>query len=503
MRMRVPEKPVVPFPQGDSVTRRARKIRRPWLPLLAAMLFVQGCGLGWLYMKIGDSKRIAGLKMLSYDTQATRFKTAQKTFNTAIGYYKDSILYDEISNPEVYHRMGFTYLLLIPETTRDGKSYRSSARSYFIKGLKMLRRGYDQSGSARTAEMIQLENEVRQELQITDDIDGTTPVPDSEDSGELGHDDFFQFTDDNYARNHAGLGELAFLEAITNRAETSYKTALFHFKLAERASSRKGRKAGSRNLTAKILNFFNLEEITQDVPYIVEVAKVHNFMALSYRRQGNSKLEQDHFKMAKDALDQAKNDFPNDPRVYAEDARLSFYQRDYNKALSAIKKVLSETNFYADKREFIILQGQIYNEMREADEAQKAFQWVLDREPLAIEAILGRAMAAAIRKDRTSAMADVQTVRDEGGDEDPYLMRRIANVYLTLGDRLPASTILLKAYYIDKEDIELVFSLASLKYEMNESQEACDLFKKVLTINLTSDYARKAEEKLAELGCRR
>lgn len=485
------------------MTRRAHRIRRPWLPLLVAMLFVQGCGLGWLYMKIGDSKRIAGLKLLSFNTAANRFETAQKFFHTAIGYYNDSLLYDELSNPEVYHRAGFTYLLRIPQTQKESKEYRKAARKFFLNGLAKLRRQYDQAGSERTAEMIQLEQEVRQELQITGDIDGTTPVPDAEDSGEAVVDDFFQFADPNYARCHAGLGQLSFLEAITDRAEASYKTALFHFKLAERASGRGRKQAGARNLTAKILNFFNLEEITQDVPYIVEVAKVHNFMALSYRRQGKAKLEQDHFKMAKDALDQAKNEFADDPRVYAEDARLSFYQRDYNKALSAIKKVLSETDFYADKREFMILQGQIYNEMREADEAQKSFQWVLDREPLAIEAVLGRAMAAAIRKDRTSAMADIQAVKDEGGDEDPYLMRRIADVYLTLGDRLPAATVLLKAYYVDKEDIELVFRLASLKYEMNETQEACDLFKKVLTINLTSDYARKSEEKLSELGCRR
>lgn len=459
------------------------------------MLFVQGCGFGWLYMRIGDSKRIAGLKLLSFDTQANRFDRAQAAFHTALGYYQESILYDELSNPEVYHKQGFTNLMIVGETPYKQKKLRSAARKAFLNGLKKLRFLADQQRSNRTAEMLQAEAEVRQELGIKTDLLGLTPIPEGEE--ELA-DDFSVFQDADYARCHAGLGEITFLEAISSRDELGYKAALFHYMLADRTTPKRAR-GGKRSFTARVLDFFNLEEINSATPFIVEVAKVHNFMALRYRREGNSKLEQEHFRMAKEALDQAKNEYPDDSRVYAEDARLAFYQRDYQKAQSAIRKVLAETRFYADKREFKILQGQIFNEMKEADKAQVAFQWVLDHEPAAVPAIVGRGMAAAIRKDRIGALADIATIQEQA-KEDPFLMRQIADIHLELGDRIPAAAILLKAFYKDRNDIELVFKLGKLKYEMNEITEAKDLLKKVIEINPTSEHADEARQILARAG---
>lgn len=460
------------------------------------MLFVQGCGLGWLYMKIGDSKRISALKLLSFDTQASRFKTAQKGFQTGIGYYKDSILYDEVSNPEVYYKQGFTYLMLTPESRRDEREFKAAAQGAFLGGLNQIRQAYDREKSNKTAEMVRLEQEVRQELQITEDIPGDTAVPADDKAQEV--DDVSEFFDETYARLHAGLGQVAFLEAISQRQETSYKVALYHYKLAERASTRRGRKEGKRSMMAKLLNFFNLEEIVEEIPYVVEVAKIHNYMALAYRREGKTKLENYHFGLAKESLDTAKNDFAADTRVYAEDARLAFYQHDYNKALTSITKVLKETDFYADKREFLLLQGQIYNEMKKPDEALQAFQWILDREENAVEALLGRALAFGQKKDRNSAVADVTTILREA-EKDPYLLRKVADVYLVLGDRLSASNHLLKAYYIDQEDIELAFRLGKLKLELNELNQARDLLNKVININPASDYATKARELLAQL----
>jgi tetratricopeptide (TPR) repeat protein len=481
------------------IEKKPSRVRRPW-GLLALMFFIQGCGFGWLYMKVGDSKRIAALKLLSYDTKESRFLTAQKRFRTAIGYYKDSILYDEFSNPEVYYRRGFTYLMLTPADVYEDAENRRAARNSFLAGLDIIRGNYDREKGNQTSEMIQLEQDVRRELQVTQDIAGLTPVPkgDSKDSGD-DSDDYLDFSDENYARLHAGLGQVDFLEAVGNNKDTSYKVALFHFLLADRASKRRRRRSGKPSLKTRIMNFFNLEEIMEDIPYIVEVAKIHNFMALSFRRSGNSKLVSSHFGLAKEALEEAKSEYPNDSRVYAEEARLAFYQEDFEKALVDIKKVLSETDFYADKREFLLLKGQILNKMKnmkKVDEAIEAFQWVLDREPSAIEAMLGRAMSFALKGDRTSATADLAVVL-QGREKDPLMLQRVGDVYLTLGDRHSASASLLKAFYIDKDDIALVFKLGKVKVDLNETEDARDLLEKVIAMNSTSEWATEARKLLA------
>lgn len=484
---------MLPFSQVVDVSeKKTRRFRRPW-PLLALMLLVQGCGFGWLYMKIGDSKRIAALKLLSYDTQESRFVTAQKLFRTAIGYYKESILYDERSNPQVYYRQGFTYLMLTPADAYEDTQNRRAAAGAFLKGLDTIRRNFDEAKTGETSEMIQIEHDVRTELQIKSDIPGATPVPEGEE-GSI--EAIAEFTDENYARMHAGLGQSAFLDAVGKNAEDSYKLALYHFTLAHRTSSRRARRGKQGSLKNKVMNFFNLAEIMEDIPYIVEIAKVHNFMALTYRRQGRTKLVEDHFKRAKDALDEARSEFPGDPRVNAEAARLAFYQRDYNKALVAIEKVLAETDFYADKREFLILQGQIFNEMKKSDEALLAFQWVLDHEPGATQALLGLSRAYAHKGERTSATAGLTTVL-QGQEKDPHILRQVAEVYLALNDRQAAAKYLLDAYYIDRKDIELVFRLGELKLQLNETEAARDLLGKVISMNPTSEWAAKARDLLA------
>lgn len=465
------------------------------------MLFVQGCGLGWLYMKIGDSKRIAGLKVLSYSTALSRFETAQRSFKGAIEYYKDSILYDDASNPDVYPKLGLTYLMLVPADRYEDETLKGNARSAFISGLNILRRTMDAERSKRglVPAMIRLEQEVRAELQITDDIEGAAQVPPvkpGEPAAEV-DDSAADFFDEDYARLHAGLGQLTFLEAIQSRREKSYKVALFHYKLAERAG-KKGRKpTGAAGFMDKVADVFNLSEIVDRVPYVVEVAKVHNYLALSFRKKGNAKLQAYHFALAKEALDSAKETYPNDARVYAESARLAFYQGEFQKALTDIQKVLKETEFYADKREFTLLQGQIYNEMGKADEALQSFEWILEREERSIEAKLGRARAFAQKKDRNSSQADVTAVLSED-DKNPHLFREAGEVYRVLGDRSAASDMYLKAYYLDKDNIEVVFELGMLYREQGKKQEAADCFQKVVALNPLSDFAVKANELLKQ-----
>lgn len=469
-------------------------MRRPWL-LLLPLLFVQGCGLGWLYMKIGDSKRIAGLKALSYDTSVNRFENAQKAFKTAIGYYNDAILYDEIGIPSVYHKLGLTNLMLTPADRYEQYQITGAAKQAFLKGLAMIRKEADRAG--QTPLIVHLEQEVRQELQITADIDGTTPVTEEEDGGGAAEEDIFSiFQDENYAACHAGLGQMAFLDAVGTRDDKGYKVALFHFQLASRAGKKRRRKA-KKSFIDPLFDLLNLNEIVERVPYIVEVAKIHNFLALNYRKRGDAKLQDYHFGLAKEALNTALDDFPNDVRVYSERARLAFYQGEFKKALSDIEKVIEGTDFYADKREFMILQGQIYNEMDRPDDALQSFQWVLDREETATEALIGRSRAFALKKDRNGAQADLTSLLEKD-DENPRYFRQAGDVYRILGDRGAASEMYLKAYYLDKENIELVFELAKVYMELNQMQQAKDLFAKVIKINPTSEFATKARQFLKQ-----
>ncbi len=468
-------------------------MRRPWQALLlaAGMLCVQGCGFGWLYMKIGDSKRIAGVKMLSYDTRSNRFQVAQKAFLSAISYYKDAILYDDVTNPSVYHKLGFCYMMLSPGDRLELWEIRSDTFKSFLSGLDTIRKLADQR--KKTPAIVALEQEVRTELQLTEDVLGTTKFDENKEEG--GTNDS-AFTDEDYARCHAGLGQMAFLDAISQRSEKNYKVALFHFKLAERASKRRRKaESGGKTFLDSVMDFFNLQEIFEDIPYVVEVAKIHNYLGLAYRKRGETKLQNYHFQLARENLDQALEQFPNDVRVLSERARLSFYQGEFEKALSDIEKVVRETEFYADKREFMLLMGEIYNEMGRYDDALQAFQWILDREEFAQEPLIGRARAFAAKKDRNSASADLATLM-KGEEKNPFLFRQAGDTYAILGDRRTAAEMYLKAYYLDQEDIELVFLLGKLYLELNETQQGKDLLNKVVQINPTSDFAAKAKQLL-------
>ena len=63
-------------------TRRQHK--RLLYTLLAFFPLLAGCGLGWLYMRVGDSERIKAMKLLTYDTSKDRFSNAQKLYLKAI-----------------------------------------------------------------------------------------------------------------------------------------------------------------------------------------------------------------------------------------------------------------------------------------------------------------------------------------------------------------------------------------------------------------------------------
>lgn len=475
-------------------------MRRPWLPLLACMLFVQGCGLGWLYLKIGDSKRIAGLKLLSYDTRADRFERAQKAFKGAIGYYNDSILYDELSNLDVYHKKGYTHLMQPANDKYELYKRRTNARSAFLTGLNRIRQMADIE--KKTQLIVGLEQEVRVELQMNGEYEGVIPVP--EEMGDEQSDELLAFySDENYARCHAGLGQMAFLDAISERTDAKYKLALFHYELAARATAHRRGGSTKKSPLDRVLDFFNLHEIYEKVPYIVEKAKIHNYLAQNYRKRGETKLQEFHHKRAREALDEATETYPDDLRVSAELARLAFYQGEFKKALSEIEKVVQNTEFYADKREFMLLQGQIYNEMGRFDEALQSFQWILDREEISEQALIGRARVFAAKKERNAAQADLTTLLQTSGEDEepnPFLYREAGDVYMILGDRTAASQMYLKAYYIDKEDIELVYKLGKLYDELGESDQARDLMRKVIKINPISQWADKARDLLKRLG---
>lgn len=472
-----------------------KRIPRPWL-LCLSMIFLQGCGLGWLYMKVGDSKRIQGLKLLSYSTDPGRFERSQSFFHTALTYYDDAILYDDYSNPSVFHKRGFVVLMLRSDSIYGIWDRRDNAKGFFLRGLGLLRRHFDQDPERKTTpNMLALEREVALEITLPKKPDGVFDQP------ELGEDDdpgdYTDFQNEDYARCHAGLGQIAFLNAITSRDEEPFNIALFHYRLAQRAAIIH-RRSRRRNFFRKVLNFFNLEELSEQIPYGVEVAKIHTYLARVYRRLGRRRQTDEHVKKARVALEEASQNYPNDIRLLAQEARLHLIENQYDEALSKTREAIKRTDFYADEREFRLLEGEILNEMKRPKEALEAYNWILDREQVSLEAKIGRAISYSLLKDRTSAQADVAEIL-RIDDKDPRLLDLAGDVYMNLGDRAAAASHYLKSYYLDREDIELVFKLAKLKLELNELSEAEDLFQKVIAINRTSEWAAEARRLLLEV----
>lgn len=420
--------------------------RHAWLLILClTAVSIEGCGLGWLYMRIGDSHRIRATKLLARDTAPDRFEKAQAAYEKAIEYYRDSLVYDDRGNPSVYHKAGFTYLQLDPPQL-------DKAKKIFEKG-------------------IEIKTDIAEKEGRRDRIDETL--------------------DEDYSRYKAGLGTVLFLTGIRTKDASLLDKALSEYTIADNTA--KGSSLGAGGMFDSLLDRFNLREILTPVPVKVLMARVYLYRARKNIERGQSSLAQNDLKLAIEAAEETLEDSPEDSRALAELARAKFLQKDYKKALEYVESA-EEREDYAARVENQILHAQCMLKLDKADEALAIFQDILTADSTNVKARVGRAHAYARKGDQQAATADVEEFL-RLDSKDPRLYLEAGRIFLTLKRYDLAVNRLLKGYYIDPSDIELNYYLG-LAYEgIGKVPEMKDCFSRVLNLDPTSTFSDKVKER--------
>lgn len=422
---------------------------------LAVLFFstiLSGCGFGWLYMRVGDSHRIKGMKILSYDKTQKRFRNARDQYKTAIQYYDDSILYDEMGNPEVYFKCGETHLLLDPPDL-------DNAQGRFEDGLKAMRKSFDMKG-----------------ITSADRVETTS-------SGLQ----WVNTKDATYAQLHGGLGMLYYLRGVLTQDQTFFGKAMEALEIADTVSPRALK--SETGFMDKVLDWFDLTELITPTPIPVLMAQVLNYRGKLALNKGMTVLADSYFKQAEENLDRAKSLNPRDTRLLAEYTRLYYLTGQYDKASQYLEEILA-TNVWADKVNYSILKGNIFNETKKYDEAIAIFSDILELDPTNTAALIGRSTGYAHKGDTTSALGDLEVFLAQD-TKDPQLFLHAGRIYNILKQFTSAEEMYLKAFYVDANDIEINYELGKLYRALGKKAEMDARFRKVMQLGPTSSYAKE------------
>lgn len=456
--------------------------------LLVASLGIQGCGLGWLYMRIGDSHRIRGAKILEYDTTDKRFRNAQDAYRRAIDYYRDSLLYDQHGNMDIYYKFGYTALQLSPPDLE-------MARAQFEAGLKIKREKADKEGR-------------------TDQLATTT--------------------DEDYSQINSGVGTVTFWTSIATKKEELLEEALKFYGVAEATTSHPLQHSGG--VFDKMLDSLNLIEQLTAVPPRVLAARVYLYRAKKHQDRGHPDRAKTDFAQAKEAIDDSLASYPNDPRAQAELANMHYLKAEYDKCLKILTDLEGKRS-YADKVEGLLLKGRALTEKGEPDKAIPIFTEIHERfltigtgadteddgskkslrdaiktrnanvketqdksnpevdesaekDPVNIRALVGRAYAYGAKGDLQSATADIVAYL-KLDSTDPRLYLDAGKVFMQLKEWDSAIGRLLKGYYITTGDITLNYTLGKAYQAAGKKAEMRDCFGRVVQMDPTSSYARE------------
>ncbi|MBI4871376.1 MAG: hypothetical protein HY814_07400 [Candidatus Riflebacteria bacterium] len=469
--------------------RPAVRTRLLLLLLCLSSVCIQGCGLGWLYMRIGDSHRIRGSKILEYDTTEKRFKNAQDAYRRAIEYYRDSLLYDQVGNPDVYHKFGYTFLQLSAPDL-DG------AKGQFEAGLKFKREKADKESR-------------------TDSLNSTT--------------------DEDYSQMNSGMGTVLFWSAIATKKEEVLEEALKYYAVAEATTGHPLAKTGG--FMDKVLDWLNLLEQLTPVPPRTLTARVHLYRARKMQERGHPDRAKTDLAQAKEAIEDTYVSYPNDPRAKAEEANLQYLKGEFESCVKLLNE-LEGKRAYADTVENQILKGRALVELNKPDEAISIFTEIHDRfvmlsatpdtpeapdahkglketikkrdaniketqeqsnlkaaesaekDPVNIKALVGRAHAYAVKGDLQSCKSDIEAflLLDP---QDPRLYLDAGKCMMKLKNYESAVTRLLRGYYIDPKDITINYWLGKAYMESGKKAEMRDCFSRLFQLDPTSEFAKE------------
>ena len=459
-----------------------------FLLLCCSSVFIQGCGLGWLYMRIGDSHRIRGAKVLEYDTSETRFRTAQDAYKRAIEYYKDSLLYDQVGNPDVYYKIGYTYLQLSPPDL-------DNAKVQFEAGLKMKREKADKESR-------------------TDSLNSST--------------------DEDFSQMNAGMGTVLFWNAIATKKEELFEDALKFYATAEATTVHP--LASQGGFFEKVLDYLNLIEQLTAVPPRVLAARVYLYRAKKQQDRGHDDRAKSDLAAAKEAIEDAFSSYPDDPRAKAEQATLAYIKGEHKDCVKLLEEMEGK-RAYSDAVECQLMKGRALVELGKPDDAIKIFTEIHDRfvmmtipvepadpnakkglretikkrdtntketqdvsvvaaeesaekDPVNIKSLVGRAYAYAAKGDLQSCKSDIEAYLALD-PKDPRLYLDAGKCMMTLKIPDSAVTRLLKGYYIDTADIAINYWLGKAYQASGKRPEMLDCFGRVFRLDPTSTYSKE------------
>lgn len=470
-----------------SPVKSRRQHKRLLYTLLMFFPLLAGCGLGWLYMRVGDSERIKAMKLLTYDTSKDRFSNSTKLYLKAIDNYRESIMYDESGNPMVYHKLGFT-LLLLPEPDLGG------AEREFKNGIKLKKGKQDQATQAATSSggtptPSESGGGFRKDKQDTSD----TPAPSasaapsgprdpgaearSEEEVVVDNDlslaENYAKKDEDFALMNSGLGMVHFLRGIATKKDDELRLATKYFRLADKFSGHPTSKKGAQGTLQKILASFDLEEIVDPTPHMVLLARVYNYSAGKNIDAGKRQLADSDLVKATDALDAVKMFYEKEPRYLAELAHIHFLKEEWDKCVSVLKSIAA-TQGYADLKVTntmrcralikLALQKSGGERNKLLEEAMGVVQDLLDREPDDPRAMLLRAACYAYQEPRnyTEMKSNIDQVFSvQKNKENHLLLMEAGDVYMALGedDKKQAKSFYQQAFYIAPRDVKINYLL--------------------------------------------
>ncbi len=448
--------------------------------LVAALLLVQtftlsGCGFGWLYMRIGDSLRIKGMKILATERTRKRFKEARECFRRALSYYDDSILYDPTGNPEVYYKYGFTYLLLDPPDTR-------SAKAKFEQGADVIKKNAIAEGRVSEG-----------------DTEKTSSGIEYLEYGDPDH---------NYPMMFSGLGYTTFLEAVASDKDEDFDKAIDYTRVAmhleELANKARPMSPAAKKVMGYIdrfMDWLNLRELVSPTPFPVQLAQIYNYLAERAQKRGQEKLAAIYLKESEDVLEQAGFRYEKDSRYLGELCHLYFLKGDLEKCRKYVDSLLEEITSYSDKIYYSLLKAEILVRLGKYNSAVELCNNILEAEPSNARAAIIRAEALAhVSTDKTDlslAMMDLENIASQH-EKDSRILIEIGKVYMVLSKYELAESMFLKAYYIEPDNVEILHNLATLYKRTYKKEKMKEVFRKLLRVSPTSKYAEEARKALAE-----
>ncbi|MBI4858732.1 MAG: hypothetical protein HY815_00420 [Candidatus Riflebacteria bacterium] len=470
---------------------------------------VDGCGLGWLYMRMADSQRIKAMKLLLFDSGKDRFKNARKLYENAINNYRESIMYDDTGNPMVYHKLGYTLLMLQPPDI-------NGAENEFRVGIKLKKGKIAQAIEQEKKKEEKKDDGVssgglkkdKQDLSETEKKSAPTDTKSRDPSAEarteeeialdndLGPAETYARKDEDYALMLSGVGLCKFLRGIRDKRDEEFKVAVKYHRLAEKYTthpSTVNKKAAG--VMQKILAYFDLDEIIDPTPHSVLQARVYLYQARQLFDQGQEALGDAAMGNAADALELIRVFYAKDSRFLTAQAEWHFVKKEYTKCLAALGEITAAQS-YADQKVTSVLKSRALLATGDGEKAFAAVSDILDREPDDSQALLLRAAARAANKKDTKfqdIQLDVDTVfSSEANQQNLKLLLEAGDIFMSMGEseRKRAKDYYIKAYYIDTKNIKANYLLGKAYQALGDQDNLKICFSRVCSIDPTSSYCK-------------